>query len=534
MMFDAATGNYICSIANVSASGTQVYGKDGSILYYNIVGTTAKRLTVWNTSQSISFKEQYQTNQYWMWRPYLNYTFGGQYGFSLNVSIPNVQGSVRAVREDLYVIGGTAGSNNENGITQGNLWALNLDQNKGVIGSLLWNITFTPPSSAGNKTISMGTVDPEDGVFLFSCSQTRQWWAYSLQSGQLLWGPSAPEIQMNFYGMSSTIYMGNLYSYGSGQTEGELICYDIKTGTIKWKFTPAQEGFESPYGNYPLSVACVADGKIYFYSSEHSPTQPFWRGSYVRCIDAATGKEIWKINHHGRVYAADGYLVGLNMYDNQIYCYGKGPTETTVTADSHVPIGERVLIQGTVLDTASGTRQTEQAARFPKGVPVMSDEDMTAWMQYVYMQQSKPTNAKGVKVHLTATDPNGNFQDIGTATSNILGNYAIDWTPPVPGLYTVTATFEGSESYYTSEAGTSFVVSEAAAPQVVVTPTPTATQPPTTPASPTPIPTPVSPSPTEAVTPPTSAEPTATYIAVGIAVIVIVAVAAALVLKRRK
>jgi hypothetical protein len=533
MMFDAATGNYICSIANVSASGTQVYGKDGSILYYNIVGTAAKRLTVWNTSLAISFREQYQTNQYWMWRPYLNYTFGGQYGFSLNVSIPNTQGSIRAIREDLYVIGGTAGSNNENGITQGNLWALNLDPAKGAMGSLLWNITFTPPSSAGNKTISMGTVDPEDGVFLFSCSQTRQWWAYSLQSGQLLWGPSAPEIQMNFYGMSSTIYMGNLYSYGSGMTEGELICYDIKTGTIKWKFTPAQEGFESPYGNYPLSVACVADGKIYFYSSEHSPTQPFWRGSYVRCIDAASGKEIWKINHHGRVYAADGYLVGLNMYDNQIYCYGKGPTETTVAADSHVALGESVLIQGTVFDTAAGTKQTEQAGRFPKGVPAMSDEDMTAWMQYVYMQQSKPANAKGVEVHLTAVDPNGNFQDIGTATSNILGNYAVDWTPPVPGLYTLTATFEGSESYYRSEAGTSFVVSEAAVPQVVVTPTPTVTQPPTT-ATPTLIPTQFSPSPTQAVTPPTSAEPTTTYIAIGIAIVIIVAVAAALVLKRRK
>ena len=536
MMFDAYTGNYICSIANVSASGTQVYGKEGSILYYNLVGSGAnKRLTVWNTSQAIWYKEKYQTNQYWMWRPYLNYTFGGQYGFSLNASIPNVQGSIRAVREDLYVIGGTAGTNNENGIVQGNLWALNLKPSAdGIVNpTLLWNITFTPPSSAGNKTISMGTVDPEDGVFLFTCTQTRQWWGYNLQTGQLLWGPSAPEIQMNYYGMSSTIYRGKLYSYGSGMTEGELICYDIKTGAIKWKYTPAQEGFESPYGNYPLSIACVADGKLYFYSSEHSPTQPFWRGSYVRCVDAETGAEIWKINHHGRVVVADGYLVGLNFYDNRIYSYGMGPTETTVSADSHVPLGDSVLIQGTVIDTAAGTKQTEQAARFPNGVPAMSDADMTAWMQYVYMQQSKPTDAKGVKVHLTAIDPNGNFQDIGTATSNMLGDYAIEWTPPVPGLYTVTATFDGSKSYYRSEAGTSFVVSKAGAAPAVVTPTPTATQP-VTPVSPTPVETPVSPSPTQAVNPPTSAEPTTTYIAIGIAVIVIVAAAAALILRRRK
>ena len=96
-------------------------------------------------------------NNYASWRPYLNYTFDGTHGFSLNVSIPAVQGSIRTVREDQFVIGGTQGTNNENGVTQGHLWALNLDPTKGAMGSLLWNITFTPPSSAGNKTISMGT-----------------------------------------------------------------------------------------------------------------------------------------------------------------------------------------------------------------------------------------------------------------------------------------------------------------------------------------------------------------------------------------
>jgi outer membrane protein assembly factor BamB len=440
---------------------------------------------------------------------------------------------MRAVREDLYVIGGTAGTNSEDGVTLGNLWAINLDSAKGAIGSLLWNITFTPPSSAGNRTISMGTVDPEDGVFLFSCTQTRQWWCYNLQTGQLLWGPSSPEIPWNYYGMSNTIYQGNLYSYGSGMTAAELVCYDIKTGVIKWKFVPAQEGFESPYGDYPLSVACIADGKIYFYSTEHSPTQPFWRGSYVRCIDATTGKEIWKINHHGRVYVADGYLVGLNMYDNQIYCYGMGPTETTVTADS-VTQGESVLIQGTVMDIAAGTTQTEQAARFPKGVPAMSDENMTAWMQYVYMQQPKPTDAVGVKVHVTAIDSNGNYQDIGTVTSNIQGNFAIDWKPPVPGLYTVTATFEGSKAYYGSEAGTSFEVQpKATAAPAVVTPAPTQPSVTATSLQPTNAPT-VAPTPSPAIIPPTSAAPNVTYIAIGAVVIIIIAVAAAFILRHRK
>jgi len=37
MMFDAETGNYICSIDNMTTvRGTAVYGKDRSILYYNL------------------------------------------------------------------------------------------------------------------------------------------------------------------------------------------------------------------------------------------------------------------------------------------------------------------------------------------------------------------------------------------------------------------------------------------------------------------------------------------------------------------
>jgi hypothetical protein len=231
---------------------------------------------------------------------------------------------------------------------------------------------------------------------------------------------------------------------------------------------------------------------------------------------------------------ADGYFVSINLYDMQIYSIGKGPSATTVTVSPKISAqGAKVLLEGTVIDTAAGTKQAEQAARFPHGVPAVSDKSMSAWMEYVYMQKPKPTEVTGVKVHLTAIDPNGNFQDLGTATSNSLGNYAIEWTPPVPGLYTVTATFEGSESYYRSEAGTSFAVSESASAAPVITPTPTATQPPVTPASPTPTQTPVSPSPSEAP-PPASADMTTTYVAITAAVIIIAVAAAALVLRRRK
>jgi hypothetical protein len=133
-------------------------------------------------------------------------------------------------------------------------------------------------------------------------------------------------------------------------------------------------------------------------------------------------------------------------------------------------------------------------------------------------------------------DPNGNLQEIGKATSDSLGNFAFGWTPPVPGMYTISATFEGSDSYYRSQAGTSFMVSEThAAPEVTPTPTTSPEQTPTPTSGPTETPVQsASPSPSEAPQPGSGGSATTLYIVVAATVIVIVAVAATLVLRRRK
>jgi hypothetical protein len=162
---------------------------------------------------------------------------------------------------------------------------------------------------------------------------------------------------------------------------------------------------------------------------------------------------------------ADGFLAYLNYYDMQIYCIGKGPSATTVEAPmTATTIGSSVVIQGTVTDIAAGTKQKEQAARFPNGVPAVSDGSMSAWMEYVYMQKPYPTNCTGVQVTLDAYDPNGNFVHLGTATSDTSGAFGYAWTtPPVPGKYNIIATFAGSESYWPSYAETYTVISEAPA-----------------------------------------------------------------------
>jgi hypothetical protein len=168
-----------------------------------------------------------------------------------------------------------------------------------------------------------------------------------------------------------------------------------------------------------------------------------------------------------------------------------------------ITAGENVVIRGTVTDIAAGTKQHEQAARFPNGVPAVSDDSMSAWMEYVYMQKPRPTNATGVEVSLDAVDPNNNVIHIGTATSDTSGTFSYTWTTPdVPGDYTITATFVGSESYWGSYSETHTVVSEAPAATAA-------------PEYPQPI------------------DPTMTIIAVGIAIIIAVAIVGILLYRKR-
>ena len=491
-MLDAFTGNRVCFVANVSASGTSVYGKDGSILRYNVANLGTRTapdyyLQVWNSSAITTMYPGEESTWAWQWRPqyggHSNYNFrwrenlnavhDGNTGFSLNVSLSNLEStSIRAVREGEYIIIGSTGSNNENGIVKGKLVTLSLEDGKE--GQRLDEVEFTPPfaSTAANVSVAFTGVYPEYGVMVFEDKKNLLRWGFSLDTGQQLW-ESEPEPQLHYYGMSDMVYQGLLLSYGN--YGGELLAYNLTTGEIEWKYIPENVGFESPYGNYPMRIGAIADGKIYIQTSEHSPTQPLWRGPNMRCINATDGTEIWTILDYGTGMAiADGLLVEFNNFDNELYCFGKGPSATTVTASPKVSVhGNGVMIEGTVMDdTSSGRRTTTDIVDFTlKGSPAISDEDMSAWMEYLFMQQPRPENATGVEVVLETLDPNGNFYEIGKTTSDMNGNYGLKFVPEVPGDYQIFATFTGSNSYGPSYASTYFSVDEA--PQATPTPTPT-------------------------------------------------------------
>jgi hypothetical protein len=124
-------------------------------------------------------------------------------------------------------------------------------------------------------------------------------------------------------------------------------------------------------------------------------------------------------------------------------------------------------------------------------------------MEYLYMQQAMPTDAKGVEVTLDAVDPNGNFVPIGTVTSDTSGMFKKAFTPEVPGEYTIIATFAGSKSYGFSYAETAIGVSDA-------------------PATPAPLPLALA-----------APDNTLTIIGMGIAVIIAVAIVGLLLLRKR-
>jgi len=110
--------------------------------------------------------------------------------------------------------------------------------------------------------------------------------------------------------------------------------------------------------------------------------------------------------------------------------------------------------------------------RFPNGVPVVADENMSDWMQYVYMQFPRPTDATGVEVVVEVLDPNNNYYEVGRTTSDASGFYSIAFTPEVPGKHTIIASFAGSEAYYGSFAETAINVEEALQSTPPPTPTP--------------------------------------------------------------
>ncbi len=530
-LYDAMTGTYL---GNITGASNLAFIMDfdginqGTLLGWNLA---SGNLTMWNSTLAMAYPNGFTGSEQLTLRPSANITFsaGIQWSVPIATTIAGVTispaMSIAARTPEVILLRGAP-----NIAPQTNTGYSVEAGYSAKTGQLLWGpVNRTIPAYQDTAFLAA-----RDGVYVTHNKDTNEAYGYSLTNGQQLWGPvKLPGNAFSSISRAAEIAYGKVYIWDFG---GYVNALDAKTGVTKWTFTPRSAGYDTPYGIYPMwhfGTHSICDGKL-FLSEASMYTPPLFPGAQRLAIDCETGELVWSIlSFSGRICAAhaDGYMVQWNSFDNQIYTFGKGPTATTISASPKISVhGSSVLIEGMVTDESPGTTDSDRKARFPNGVPAIADESMSPWMEYVYMQQPKPADVKGVQVKLTANDPNGNTQDIGTVTSNNKGNYAITWTPPVPGLYTITATFEGSNSYYSSDTETAFVVSEAPAASPTAAPALAPTLAPTAPpASPTAT---VSPS----VVPLAQALPsTDSYIVGAAAAVVIVIVAvAAVVLRKRK
>ncbi|MEM2098164.1 MAG: PQQ-binding-like beta-propeller repeat protein [Candidatus Bathyarchaeia archaeon] len=473
--FDVFSGEQRFSVINVP-SGTNIYGSKGEIYRYD-VNLAAARMTLWNLSALGSWEGSWTPSGGFGGNMYTTLDAAGstaaaRRAWALNISIPEgLPGSVRGVKLGDKVVGSSVSTD---AVT---VWAFSLKE--GQEGRLLYNQTWKPPAAWKEGNISFQLyqsswidTNMDENIGLIWIKEERTFYAFNLTTGKYIWKSEKPHYYLDIYGISVRCAYGKVYSVGYA---GEVHCWDARNGKLLWIYNATDPYTEFLWGNnWNLDPLFISKGKIYFFHSEHSPINPLFRGAPAVCLDAETGKEVWRVDGlfrktdwGGQPIMGDSVIAMYNSYDQGIYAIGKGPSAVTVEAPLvAVQQNTPCVIRGKVLDVSPGTQEDTMKLRFPYGVPAVSDSCMGEWMKYVYAQFPLPTNVTGVVVSIDTIDPNHNWIHIGNATSDASGNFAFTFTPTIPGDYKIIATFDGSKSYFGSSAETFMTVTEPA-----VTPT---------------------------------------------------------------
>jgi len=480
-MYDAMTGNYILSIVNGSAM-TITEDEQGNLIGYYASGGN---LTCWNSTQCIIA----ETNgpAAWMWRPrqggILNFNSGIMWTEPLATNIsgvplpgslsiaatgPVTQASCINSGVVIMTAGGSAGGLFQPG-SQIEAGYSSID------GSQLWivNRTYTPYSRVVTEAIG-------NGVYVMASYEDTTLYGYDANTGKALWKDVLSDANPydSIGGFQNDIANGTMYIWGFG---GDIWSIDLHTGNINWETNTTvisgDPGTNTPYGVWPIWTfpkGTIADGLL-FLGEGHEYSPPLFGGAQQLAINITNGKPVWNIlafDVCNSMAISDGVGIVANAYDNQIYAYSQGPTKLTVTAPSAgVTTDQTITITGTITDISAGASQQAVAANYPNGLPCVSDDSMTPFMESVYMQQQMPANITGVPITLNVIDANGNYRTIGTATSTAYGTFSYNWTPDIPGAYTIIASFGGSKSYYPSTASSAFYANEPAPTGTPVTQT---------------------------------------------------------------
>jgi outer membrane protein assembly factor BamB len=509
-MYDGLTGQYLAEIDSAPTFAFLGQDDNGNIIGYafnNTAGSmvvNGKTFTITNTTLNGPALEMFnltvamgQTGLNWGITQGTVYQWKNGLQWAVQ-SLPPVVNGISTVGLGTGAFGISEWSGNTLVMTTGAVsvaetmgWLVEAGFNSQT-GQLMWienrtggiyvpytRLTNTPSAAAGVYVIiNQATYDME---------------AYSLTTGKQVW-TSTLNVPM-YNGKMPNSYdefdfetvpdstTGVLYIWGLG---GDVWAVNMTNGKIIWSWSTEQSngpaGSETPYGIFPLWVfqdeaLANKDSPILYLAEGHEYSPPLFHGAQLLALNGTTGELIWDCLGFDNTAAAVAYgvLTTFNSYDGQIYAYAQGPSKTTVSAPNiGVTTSTPVTITGTVTDICAGSQQEAVAANFPNGLPAVSDESMSHFMEAVYEQQPMPTNVTGVPVTIAVTDSNNNCYDIGTATTNPNGFYSLTWTPTIPGNFMVTATFAGTQSYYGSTASTAFYASLSPETSSVPTATPAA------------------------------------------------------------
>jgi outer membrane protein assembly factor BamB len=454
-MYDAFTGNQILAIQNATG-GFPVFGPKGEILIYTL-DFAGKWMSLWNSTRCIL---SYAPPETMFFSPsrgtVLDWSAGLEWNVTLNA--PNAIGTPAIQSISLH--------DNRVLVLYDNRLFYPTDQL--TYPAVFTDCAYPATIAAGTTTVSPVWVQNRtniydlvethyninEGMYNVYDDSEQKVHTYDISNGNEI-SVSQPLSNGTLYTTIAHTWMayGNIYVWSY---DGHVRCIEGKTGKILWDTFLGDIPYGQAYSTPPVNCGpTIADGKVYIGGSDHSPDSDMWVGSKLWCLDAYTGEGLWNITgYYGYSAVSNGYLTMYNGYNVKIYTYGKGPSKTTVQAPlTAITQGQSVVITGTVMDQSPGQKDT----------PCVSDESMGEWMAYLHMQKPVPANVTGVAVSIDVLDANGNYRNIGTATTDMSGTFSFMWKPDIPGKYTVIATFAGSNSYGSSLAEAAFGVTEAAA-----------------------------------------------------------------------
>jgi PQQ-like domain len=159
-----------------------------------------------------------------------------------------------------------------------------------VTGQLLWNITTTDTPFSGSTAVA------DHGMYA-TAMMNNYWDAFDLQTGKQVW---KSDVLPYPWGWAWSYEAESVYGMLYSQSYAGLVAFDWKTGHVVWTFVAPAPPFKTPYttngtNEYAFEGAEIADGKIYAFTCEHSPSAPLTIGWRLYCINATSGTGIWNI-----------------------------------------------------------------------------------------------------------------------------------------------------------------------------------------------------------------------------------------------